>query len=48
MGTDVIGETLKRWTESRDPVNCRISVFEHIRNMPFTAIPDLANAENGR
>ena len=47
MGTDVIGETLTRWTRDRDPVNCRISVFEHIRNMPYTAIPDLANAENG-
>ncbi len=47
MGTDIIGETLARWTRGKGPLKSRVSIFEHIRDMPYTAIPDLVNAENG-
>ena len=34
------------WTESRNPVESRISIYEHIRDIPYAVIPEISNANN--
>jgi hypothetical protein len=35
MGNDVIRETFQAWTRDCDPVQSRIKLFEHVRDIPY-------------
>jgi hypothetical protein len=35
MGTDIIEQTLRTWTDGCDPLRSRITLFEHVRDLPY-------------
>jgi hypothetical protein len=35
MGNDIIRETFQAWTRNCNPVQSRIKVFEHVRDLPY-------------
>ncbi|UCC11459.1 MAG: hypothetical protein JSW02_08905 [candidate division WOR-3 bacterium] len=44
---DIILETFSRWAKSQNPVQSRVSVFEHIRDIPYALIPELIDPITG-
>jgi hypothetical protein len=36
MGNDIIRETFQAWTENCDPLQARIRLFEHVRDIPYS------------
>jgi len=35
MGSDILREKLREWTNGRDAVRARIALFEHVRDIPY-------------
>jgi hypothetical protein len=44
---EIIKENLEKWTEGLEPLDARISVFEHIRDIPYKVIPELRSRDTG-
>lgn len=44
---EIIKDTLEKWTKGMQPVDARISVFEHIRDIPYKVIPELRSRDVG-
>lgn len=44
---DLIKETLLQWTEDLNPTDARISIFEHIRDIPWYVAPYLRDPTSG-
>jgi hypothetical protein len=45
--SEIVDKAFEEWTEGRDPVAARISLFEHVRDIPYAVIPELRNCETG-
>ena len=45
MIQDIIFDTFQEWTSGLNPRQCRIEIFEHIRDIPFGLIPELVDPE---
>jgi len=43
----MINVKFKEWTKGLDPVGSRISVFEHIRDIPYAIVPELRDPVTG-
>lgn len=43
----LIRQKFREWTEGKDPVSARISIFERIRDIPYAVVPQLLDPENG-
>ena len=41
----ILDEKLREWTEGKDPVQSRVSIYERIRDIPYAVVPDLIDAE---
>jgi len=41
----LLEETFRQWTEGKDTVTARISIYEKIRDIPYALIPELVSAE---
>ncbi|MFH1382521.1 MAG: hypothetical protein ABIH70_06450 [Chloroflexota bacterium] len=35
----------KEWTEGKDPLQARISIYEHVRDIPYALVPELNDPE---
>lgn len=35
MGSDIIHQTFRKWTDGCDPLRSRIALFEHVRDIPY-------------
>lgn len=44
---DIITQKYKEWTEGSDPVRGRISIFEHIRDIPYAVVAELRDPHTG-
>jgi hypothetical protein len=42
---DVIEKKFREWTEGKNDIEARISIFEQIRDIPYATIPDLVDSE---
>lgn len=47
MQETIIAERFKQWTENLNPQEARISIFEHIRDIPYAIIPELREPNLG-
>lgn len=47
MEKNIIREKFYEWTKSLGPKESRISIFEHVRDIPWELIPELIDPENG-
>jgi hypothetical protein len=36
MGNDIFGQTLEEWTRGCDPLRARVTVFERVRDLPYS------------
>jgi len=41
----ILDEKFRQWTAGKDAVQARISIFEHVRDIPYAVLPDLIDAE---
>jgi len=41
----ILDDKFRQWTGGKDPVQARISIFEHVRDIPYAVLPNLINAE---
>ena len=39
-------ETFRQWTAGKDAIQSRISVYEHVRDIPYAVIPELIGPDN--
>lgn len=44
---DIILEKFAEWTQGKSPREARISVFEHIRDIPYALVPELRDPKIG-
>ena len=44
---DVVAEIFMEWTQGKSPKEARISVFEHIRDIPYAIVPELRDPKVG-
>jgi hypothetical protein len=44
---DPVEAAFREWTQRRDPLAARISLFEHVRDIPYAVIPNIRNCESG-
>jgi hypothetical protein len=42
---ELLEETFQQWTEGKDAVRARISIYEKIRDIPYALVPELVDAE---
>ena len=42
---EVIEEKFREWTAGKDSVEARVSIFKKIRDIPYAAIPEIADSE---
>lgn len=47
MDENNIFEKFRKWTEGLGPKEARISVFEHVRDIPYAIVPELRSPERG-
>lgn len=47
MDNDIVNVRFIEWTKGLDPVKARMSVFEHIRDIPYAIIPELRDPYTG-
>ena len=47
MSDKIIEDKFAEWTEGLEPVKARVSVFEHIRDIPYALIPELRDFNTG-
>ena len=47
MQDDLIEKTLSQWTKGKDKKASRISIFQHIRDIPYAILPELINYQTG-
>lgn len=47
MMTDIINDKFREWTKGLESIQSRISIFNHIRDIPFGLIPDLIDPMKG-
>lgn len=46
IATDaILDDKFRQWTQGKDPVQARISVYEKVRDIPYAVLPDLIDAE---
>lgn len=45
LSRSIVDETFNQWTHGKDAVAARISIFEHIREIPYAVVPDLIDSE---
>jgi hypothetical protein len=45
--SDIVESAFHEWTAGRDPLAARISLFEHVRDIPYAVIPHIRNYESG-
>ncbi len=38
---NIVDKKFKEWTKGRDPQQARISIFNHIRDIPYAVVPEL-------
>lgn len=43
--SEAIEVKFREWTAGKDAVEARVSIFERIRNIPYAAIPEIADSE---
>ncbi len=41
----IIDAKFREWVGDKDPVQARIAVFEHVRDIPYAIVPELIDAE---
>jgi len=39
----MVDQKFREWTEEKSPVEARVSIFEHIRDIPYAIDPELTN-----
>ncbi len=42
----LLEETFRQWTAGKDAVQARISIYEHVRDIPYAVLPELISAAN--
>ena len=42
---EIFDETFALWTQGKTPVQARLSVYQHIRDIPYAVIPELNDTE---
>jgi len=42
----IVEQRFIEWTAGKNPVESRISIYEHIRDIPYAVIPEISNADN--
>lgn len=47
MASNVVFETLADWTKGLSTKEARVSIFNHIRDIPYSVIPEIRNPVNG-
>lgn len=45
--SEIVDSAFRDWTGGREPVDARISLFEHVRDIPYAVIPHIRNYESG-
>ena len=45
--SDIVQSTFEEWTRGLGPREARISVFNHIRDIPYALIPEIRSSERG-
>jgi len=45
--TDPVEAAFREWTQGRDPLAARISLFGHVRDIPYAVIRDIRNSGSG-
>ena len=43
--TEIIDEKFRQWTQGKDAVEARVSIYQRIRDIPYAVIPQLVDAE---
>ena len=41
----ILDDKFRQWTQGKDPIQARISVYEKVRDIPYAVLPDLIDAE---
>ncbi|MDD5005428.1 MAG: transglutaminase family protein [Candidatus Omnitrophica bacterium] len=47
MTENIIWEKFEQWTKNLNPKQARISIFNHIRDIPYAIVPQLRNPTSG-
>lgn len=47
MSEDIISDRFTEWTNGLNPTEARISIYEHIRDIPYAIIPELRDPDTG-
>ena len=42
----ILEDTFRQWTAGKDAVQARISIYEHVRDIPYAVLPDLISTAN--
>ena len=45
--SDIVDSAFEEWTRGRDALAARISIYEHVRDIPYAVIPHIRNYETG-
>ena len=41
---DIVDENFRQWTQGKNEIEARISIYEQIRDIPYAAVPELNDA----
>ena len=47
MASDIVQKAFAEWTKDLGGRNARISIFDHIRDIPYAVIPEISNPVDG-
>ncbi len=42
---DIVDEKFRRWTQAKNELQARISIYEKVRDIPYAVVPELNDAE---
>jgi hypothetical protein len=42
---EIFDEKFAQWTEGKNPIQARVSIYEKVRDIPYAVVPELNDTE---